>query len=298
MTPAHKPAWRVVARAFGPTLWERRRTVAAVYFFRALSIALSLLAPWPLKLIIDHVLSHHPLPRPLRALGLDSRVTPEVTLLILAAAIVAIALSRAFTESRQAVITARLRERMNADLRDRMLAHLQTLPPTVRTMHRSGELVLRLVNDVDLFIRFQVRTLPMIVEHIVTTIATVAMMFWIEARIAVLSLALLPGVAMLVRYHGRRLGTASRERRRREGIGAKRDGRRRAVRPLRVRARQQRVDGQPLGVRCRRCAPVMPVGPLDQLPLVGEQHAGDRHEEDDEAGGHAGNEMGPEDNRA
>lgn len=217
MTPAHKPAWRVVARAFGPTLWERRRTVAAVYVFRALSIVLSLLAPWPLKLIIDHVLSHHPLPRTLRALGLDTRVSPEMTLLILAAAIVAIAGARAFTESRQAVITARLRERMNADLRDRMLAHLQTLPPTVRTMHRSGELVLRLVNDVDLFIRFQVRTLPMIVEHIVTTVATVAMMFWIEARIALLSLALLPGVAMLVRYHGRRLGTASRERRRREG---------------------------------------------------------------------------------
>ena len=217
MTSGQKPAWRVVAHAFGPMLWERRRTVAAVYFFRALSIALSLLAPWPLKLIIDHVLSHHSLPRPLRALGLDSRFTPEVMLLILAGVIVAIAGLRAFTESRQAVITARLRERMNAQLRDRMLAHLQTLPPTIRTVHRSGELVLRLVNDVDLFIRFQARTLPMIVEHIVTTVATVAMMFWIEPRIALLSLALLPGVAMLVRYHGRRLGTASRERRRREG---------------------------------------------------------------------------------
>jgi ABC-type multidrug transport system fused ATPase/permease subunit len=157
------------------------------------------------------------LPRPLRALGLDSRFSPEATLLVLAGVIVLIATLRALTESRQAVITARLRERLNAQLRDRMLAHLQTLPPTIRTVHRSGELVLRLVNDVDLFVRFQARTLPMIVEHVVTTLATVAMMFWIEPRIALLSLALLPGVAMLVRHHGRRLGAASRERRRREG---------------------------------------------------------------------------------
>jgi subfamily B ATP-binding cassette protein MsbA len=198
-------------------LWERRRVVGAAYLFRALSIALSLLAPWPLKLIIDHVLSHHSLPRSLRALGLDSRFSPEAMLLVLAAAIVLIATLRALTESTQAVITARLRERLNSEIRDRMLAHLQTLPPTIRTVHRSGELVLRLVNDVDLFVRFQARTLPMIVEHAVTTVATVAMMFWIEPRIALLSLALLPGVALLVRYHGRRLGAASRERRRREG---------------------------------------------------------------------------------
>lgn len=216
MNVAPRPEWRVVARAFAPMLWERRRTVAAAYCFRALSIALSLLAPWPLKLIIDHVLSHRPLPRWLRSLGLDA-LSPEAMLLALAAVIILIASLRALTESRQAVITARLRERLNVQLRDRMLAHLQTLPPTIRVVHRSGELVLRIVNDVDLFVRFQARTLPLIVEHIVTTVATVAMMFWIEPRIALLSLALLPGVAMLVRHHGRRLGVASRERRRREG---------------------------------------------------------------------------------
>ena len=76
--------------------------------------------------------------------------------------------------------------------------------------------MLRLVNDVDLFVRFQTRTLPLILEYVLTTVAIIAMMFWIDPRIALLSVALLPGVAALVRYHGARLGTASRERRRRE----------------------------------------------------------------------------------
>ena len=41
-----------------------------------------------------------------------------------------------------------------------------------------------------------------------------------------------------------------------------------------------------------------PIGPGDQLPLVGQKDAGDRHDQDDEAGEDAGNEMGPEDERA
>src|SRR5919198_6304396 len=102
MTPSHLPAWRVVGRVFGPMLWERRGMVASAYLFRVLSIALSLLAPWPLKLIIDHVLSQHRLPHPLRALGLESRFSAEAMLLALAALIVVIAVLRALTESCQA----------------------------------------------------------------------------------------------------------------------------------------------------------------------------------------------------
>ena len=215
MNTQKPPQWRLVTRTFGPMLWEHRRLAAASYVFRALAIVLGLAAPWPLKMIIDHVLSSHPLPG--RLAILDRYLSPEGLVAVMAGVIVLIALLRAAAESKQANIGARLRERLNAQLRDRMLAHLQTLPPTIRAVYRSGELVLRLVNDVDLFVRFETRTLPLILEHVVTTSATIALMFWLEPRVAVLSIALLPGVAALVRYHGARLGTASRERRRREG---------------------------------------------------------------------------------
>jgi len=215
MSAPRKPEWRVVTRTFGPMLWQHRRSVAASYAYRGISIVLSLAAPWPLKMIIDHVLSPHPWPAPFVWLELYFSRTGFVA--IMASGIVVIALLRSLAESKQATIGARVRERLNSELRDRMLAHLQTLPPTIRTVHRSGELVLRLVNDVDLFVRFQIRTLPLILEYVVTTVAIIAMMFWIDPRIALLSLALLPGVAALVRHHGTRLGTASRERRRREG---------------------------------------------------------------------------------
>jgi len=215
MTAPHRATWRAVVRLATPLIWEHRRTVAAFYALRVAAIALALVAPWPLKIIIDHVLSTHAPPRWLRA-ALHP-LSPEQIVFVMGGAIVAIAVLRAFAEARHAVLSARFRERLNVDLRDRMLAHLQLLPPTIRTTHRTGELVLRLVGDVDQFVRFQAKTLPTIVEHVVTSAATIVMMFWIEPRLALFSIAMLPGLVILMRYYGTRLGAASRAKRRREG---------------------------------------------------------------------------------
>src|SRR5207244_3330498 len=150
------------------------------------------------------------------AFGLGN-VAPEALVLAMAAAIAGIAALRAPVELQHATRSARFRERLNVEVRDRMLVHLQLLPPTIRTTHRSGELVLRLVGDVDQFVRFQARTVPTLVEHVLTTIATLSLMFWLQSELAMCAVVLLPGLALLVRHYGTRLGRASRERRRREG---------------------------------------------------------------------------------
>jgi ATP-binding cassette subfamily B protein len=209
-----KATWFELTRTFGAGLWPHRRALAASYAFRMLAIAAALLAPWPLKIIIDHVLASRPLPH---ALGWASGLARQELVLAMVGAIVLIAAVRAAAESLQTTIAARLRERLNLQIRDRMLAHLETLPPTIRTVHRSGELVMRLIGDVDLFVRLQMRTLPTIVEHVVTTLATLSMMFWLQPRLALFSLALVPALVVLMRHYGRRLGAASREKRRREG---------------------------------------------------------------------------------
>jgi ATP-binding cassette, subfamily B, bacterial len=208
-------SWRDVMRWCGPLLWEHRRLLGTAYAFRIAAVAAALAAPWPLKIVIDNVLADHRLPRALRFLSaVQSR---ETLVLTMAAAIVLIAVVRAFLESNHATLSARFRERLNTELRDRILVHLQLLPPTIRTTHRSGELVLRLVGDVDQFVRFQARTVPTIVEYALTTAATIALMVWLQPLLALSTIVLLPGLAFLVRYYGGRLGRASRERRRREG---------------------------------------------------------------------------------
>jgi ABC-type multidrug transport system fused ATPase/permease subunit len=199
-----------------PIALEHRRLLASAYTFRVAGVVLGLAAPWPLKVIIDNVLSRRRLPGALGAVGLGN-ASPEALVIAMAAAIVLIATLRALVELQHATRSARFRERLNTEVRDRMLVHLQLLPPTIRTTHRSGELALRLVSDVDQFVRFQARTVPTIVESVLTTAATLALMLWLQPVLAVFAVVLLPALAAIVRVYGARLGRASRERRRREG---------------------------------------------------------------------------------
>ncbi|HEV8316189.1 MAG TPA: ABC transporter ATP-binding protein [Vicinamibacterales bacterium] len=213
--PADRRVRMALVRTFGPELWIYRRTMMRSYAYRILAIGATLVAPWPLKIIIDHVLSSRPLPSPLHQFL--SHTSPQRIVVAMALAIVTVTAVRALAEFLQTTTSARLREQLNVRIRDRMLAHVETLPPTIHTAHRSGELVMRLVDDVDLFVRLLTRTLPTLFEYLVTTAATLALMFWLQPWLALISVALVPGLVALMRYFGVRLGAASREKRRHEG---------------------------------------------------------------------------------
>jgi ATP-binding cassette, subfamily B, bacterial len=216
VTTTRRRTWRDVMRWSTPLALEHRSLLASAYGFRIAGVALGLAAPWPLKVIIDNVLSHRRFPPVVRATGLND-ASPQMLIFIMAAAIVLIAIARALVEAQHATRSAQFRERLNTEVRDLMLVHLQQLPPTIRTTHKSGELALRLVGDVDQFVRFQSRTVPTIVEYLLTTAATLALMLWLQPALTLFAVLLVPGLAAIVRVYGVRLGRASRERRRREG---------------------------------------------------------------------------------
>jgi ATP-binding cassette subfamily B protein len=218
MTSRPRRHWRDVFRWSLPFILQHRRLLAVAYSCRVAGVALALTAPWPLKIIIDQVLSGRRLPSALAAL--PRLHDPRMLVLAMAGAILGIAGLRAVVEFTHATTSARFRERLNTELRDQMLMHLQLLPPTIRTTHRSGELVLRLVGDVDQYVRFQSRTVPLIVEHVLTSASTLALMLWLQPMLAGCAIVLVPALALLVRHYGVRLGRASRERRRREGAVA------------------------------------------------------------------------------
>ena len=210
-----RSSWRELARAFGPDILLHRRAIARSYAFRVLEVATGVLAPWPLKIVIDRVLSSRPLPGFLR--GFDAAASPMAVIVAAGVAIVLISSVRGAADALQKTTGARIRERLSLELRDRMLAHLQRLPPTLRSSHRTGELVLRIVGDVEMFVRLQTRILPAIFENALTTVATFVVMAWIAPPLALLTLAILPALAVLVRHYGRRLRAASRDKRRHEG---------------------------------------------------------------------------------
>lgn len=213
MTPVHEghglaPAWRT----FRPELWALRWRFAAANAVTLVAVGAGLLAPWLLKLIIDTLMrpSHPPVPR---ILGTD----PTGIVLALGAAYLALATVAAYAESGDGMLTAHIKERLALSLRDRVMTHLQALPPTIRMTHRSGELVLRLVGDVDAFTRLWTKTLPLLARHAATTVITVAGIGWLSPAMGVGLALALPLVALVVLRAGRNVATTSRLKRRREG---------------------------------------------------------------------------------
>jgi ATP-binding cassette, subfamily B, bacterial len=211
----HPSIWAGLWRAFAPDLRPHRRTLAAAYMFRLLSVAAAVVSPWPLKVIIDNVIARRPLPGPLRAFG--AGLSPEWLVLWLAAFFMLTAVVGAVTGALEKNLSARVRERLTLSLRDRLLAHLQTLPPTFRTNNRSGELVLRLVDDSDLFVRVLTKTLPVLFQNVATVLLILVVMLRLDLRLAAFGVVLVPALAAVIRHYSKRLWAASRDKRRHEG---------------------------------------------------------------------------------
>lgn len=207
--------WRRMWRAFAPDLRPHRRTLGVAYLFRLLSVAAAVVSPWALKLIIDNVIAARPLPRALRGVG--ANLSPASLVLWLTLFFVAVTIAGAITNALEKNLSARVRERMTLELRDRLLAHLQTLPPTFRTGHRSGELVLRLVDDSDLFVRIVTKTLPVLFQNVATVLLIIVVMLWLDLRLAAFAVVLVPVLVAIIRHYSTRLWSASRDKRRHEG---------------------------------------------------------------------------------
>ena len=57
---------RQLRAAFGSDLWVEHRSLATAYAARLVAIGAALFAPWPLKVIIDHVITARSLPHMFR----------------------------------------------------------------------------------------------------------------------------------------------------------------------------------------------------------------------------------------
>jgi len=207
--------WARLVKAFGPDLWAHRGPLAWSYSLRTLAIGAALFAPWPLKLIIDHVITSHSMPRLFFGIALQLR--PDQMVLWLGGLFLFVTVCGAIANSAEKNISARIRERLTLSIRDRLLGHLQTLAPTFRNDNRSGELVLRLVDDSDLFVRILTKTLPLLFQQFATLVLTLAVMFVVNLRLGLLASILVPILAVVCRHYSRHLWAASRKKRRHEG---------------------------------------------------------------------------------
>ena len=192
------PDWRSYRR-LAPYLRPYRGALAMVFVISLISTALGLAQPYLSKLMIDDAL----LKRDMDALWTIAAVMVVVTIAGFGINILA---------SHRHV---RLSAAMLFDIRAALLRHLQTLSPRFYGGFRLGDLVSRMNSDVSDVQRVAADTMLSVVSNLLFFIGCCAMMLWLDWRLFLVSVVLVPTSLGVFQYFQRRLTVVTREMRER-----------------------------------------------------------------------------------
>jgi ATP-binding cassette subfamily B protein len=174
----------------------------------------SLARPWPLKLVVDNAVGHQPLPK---WLGSLSRLAPNALAGVAAAIIVGLVALGALLGYLSTFLSGAAAERIGADTRAALHERLLVLPMRFHDQNRSGELVSRLVGDVERVQDATVASLTTLVPGVLTLIGVFVIMLFIDPLLSAASLAAMPVLVVVLMARRRGVRTAQRKARDEEG---------------------------------------------------------------------------------
>jgi ABC-type multidrug transport system fused ATPase/permease subunit len=178
-----RPYWKLLLFAFVAMLFE---TVAG------------LLQPWPLKVVLDSVLGHHPLPHFLA--GLHDALGPHRTgtIAIAAAATVAIALLNAVSSYYDSYLTTSVGQYLAHDLRRKVYHHLQRLSLSYYDHHKIGNILSTITDDINNVQTFFSSSLLSIVIDVTTIVGMFAVMLYLDWKFTLIAMAVTPFLLVFV----------------------------------------------------------------------------------------------------
>jgi ATP-binding cassette, subfamily B, bacterial len=180
-------------------------------------VLMDLVAPWPLKIVVDHVLLAHPLPHGLAPLQGLLALGTWPALLAMAAAIAAIALLSGVFSYLQLFKTAQIGHRITYRLRSLLFTHLQRLSLAFHHRSRSGELLTKVASDTnqlrDMFADWALN----FAAQLLTLVTMLGVMFWLNWQLAAVVAATLVPLMAVIYVLNKRVKASARDQRRNEG---------------------------------------------------------------------------------
>jgi len=166
--------------------------------------------PWPLKFLIDNVISKHRIPFTFGAEDVRA-------LAFIAAAVVGIAMLDAAATYTGDLWLKRSGERIAHDLRLQMYGHLQRLSLAYHDRRQKGDLVTRLTEDANSVGTLFSDNLGAIAQAILTLIGMIAVSIAIDPLLGLAMVAVAPVLAVVTVHYRREVRLAARRQRKREG---------------------------------------------------------------------------------
>jgi ABC-type multidrug transport system fused ATPase/permease subunit len=206
---------RRMLRLFGRFMGSRRIYVAALILL-IIEAATAVIEPYPIAYVIDFLQGAKP---SLRDLGWPTFVPSErtETLILLTIAILGIAAANSAADSLTEVCMARGGRSLGYHMRVAMYSHLQRLSLAYHDQKRTGDVLTRVTGDVLVVEDFIVKSASNIVGSFLVLFGSFALLLYRSWMVALVALVVIPLLAVVSSYFSRRIKTASKTQRTREG---------------------------------------------------------------------------------
>jgi ATP-binding cassette subfamily B protein len=189
-----------------------RLHIVGIFVLGFLATPLALLTPLPLKVAVDNVLGDHPLPGFLAALVPDGLEHSKNALLILTAiSFAVVALLAQVQALGQTVLQTITGEKLLLQFRGKLFQQSQRLSLMYHDRVGTADSTYRVIEDAKSLQFIAVESLVSLVTSLTTLVAMVYVTFSVDSQLAIVTLAVVPFLALLSTQFRRRLRARSRE---------------------------------------------------------------------------------------
>src|SRR2546428_3014800 len=200
------------ARHLLPLLHPFRKQLFAAMLAMVLRALLTVFRPWPLKIVIDRVLSHKPSRVPFLHSWLDTAPLSRIEILYGAcAATLLIAVITGFLTYYFTRALGDVGQRLVFALRRDLFAHLQRLSLRFHDQQRTGDLISRLTSDIEAIQEMIANGLTVLATNTCLLAGMFVLMVWLNWRVALGFLSGGTPVFLTVFRFKRRIKFASRQ---------------------------------------------------------------------------------------
>src|SRR5207245_1225149 len=210
--------WRILLH-FWPHIRQYRLLMAGSLLALFAEVGLRLLEPWPLKFVFDHIIGSNT-KRGAAFLSRFESVDAMTLLTCAAVAVVVITALRAVASYWETIGFAQIGNRALTKVRAQLYRHVQYLSLSFHTKARTGDLVVRMMNDVGMLQDVAVTALFPLLAKVLIVTGMIALMFWMQWQLALIAIGVFPLFWIRSISVGSRIREVAKKQRRREGAMA------------------------------------------------------------------------------
>ncbi len=210
--------WEIVRR-FWPQIRKQGFLLAISLLALLTKTGLVLLEPWPLKILFDQIMATG---FNTKSLGIPflNGLSPVSLITVLALAMVAIAGLRSGAAYFSTLGLSLAANRIIAEVRGILYTHLQRLSLSFHYKARSGDLMTRVIHDIERLRGVTVTGVVPLLTSILTLVGMLCIVFWLNLELALIAIAVFPLFVLYSLHATKRLKEVARKQRRREGAMA------------------------------------------------------------------------------